>query len=376
MDMNYVDTISTFVITNKWSIIFILFAIFAAYSLGVQYASTRKAESFAEGFKTSCGTDVGIPLEPEIPVITPKPIVTEKPKMPETPEKNRQRKIVIINGTKSKKEPVKVEAKDSDDDDDNDEEKSNNCPNMHDYVLKDAVRKNFISKRNVDANYIKKEDCLAQIEKDKKALEEIRSALEQKREAHMERERQKLENQKQILIEQREKLRILKEKYEKQENKEVCDKKISNIKKNVSKHQQEDETDDDDASVNDSDAEDAVSQQRHWKKNIHMQQHQHQQRKQPQPQQHQQHHQRNPAPVMNMNDCDANDKVKPKDMYNPYTTSHSHKQFPDMLKQQDMFDKNRTAMDDNYNYLNDAYSTCNLGNCTVNGFPGGLKPRQ
>jgi ABC-type Zn2+ transport system substrate-binding protein/surface adhesin len=63
-----------------------------------------------------------------------------------------------------------------------------------------------------------------------------------------------------------------------------------------------------------------------------------------------------------------------KTMYNPY--ANSHKQLPEMLKQQDIFDKNRTAMDDNYNYLNDAYSACNLGNCKINGFPGGLKPRS
>ena len=357
--MNYVDTISTFVITNKWSIIFILFAIFAAYSLGVQYASTRRAESFAEGFKPTCETNVGIPLEPEVPSITPK---KEKPTTPSTP---MQRKIVIINNKKeTTKAEAKAEAEDTDEDNDNDnddDEKPNNCPNMRDYVLKDAVRKKFISKRNLDTHYIKKETCLAQIDKNKKALEEIREALEQKREAHMERERQKLENQKQILIEQREKLRILKEKYEKHENNEICDKKISNIKKNVSKHQQQQP---DDASVDESDTEDTVPQK--------------QKQQQPQRKQQQQQQQRNP---MQINDCDDDDdssnisnNIKPKNVYNPYT--NSRKQTPDMLKQQDMFDKNRTAMDDNYNYLNDAYSTCNLGNCTVNGFPSGLKPRS
>ncbi len=359
--MNYVDTISTFVITNKWSIIFILFAIFAAYSLGVQYASTRRAESFAEGFKPTCETNVGIPLEPEVPSITP---TKEKPKTPAAPAAPMQRKIVIIKNKKETTE-AKAEAEDTDEDNDNDDddEKPNNCPNMRDYVLKDAVRKKFISKRNLDTHYIKKETCLAQIDKNKKALEEIRETLEQKREAHMERERQKLENQKQILIEQREKLRILKEKYEKHENNEICDKKISNIKKNVSKHQQPDDASVD-ASADESDAEDTVPQKQKPQQNP-----QQPQRKQQYPQQQ---HQRNP---MQINDCDDDDdssNIKPKNVYNPYT--NSRKQTPDMLKQQDMFDKNRTAMDDNYNYLNDAYSTCNLGNCTVNGFPSGLTP--
>jgi hypothetical protein len=234
MDMDYAHTISTFIITNKWSIIFILFAIFAAYSLGVQYASTRKAESFAEGFKTSCGTDTVIPLEPEVPSITPKPITVEKPEIPKIPETNKKRKIVIIKGAEDNNTRNNAEDDDDDEDENENDNNTNNCPNMKDYVSKNAVRKRFISKRVVNANYVKKDDCLAEIEKNKMALKEIRDSLEKKREAHMERERQDLERQKQILIEQREKLRILKNKYEKQQNDEMCDKKISNIKKNVS----------------------------------------------------------------------------------------------------------------------------------------------
>ncbi len=352
--MDYAHTISTFIITNKWSIIFILFAIFAAYSLGVQYASTRKAESFAEGFKTSCGTDVGIPVEPEVPSITPKPITVEKPKLPELPKIDKQRKIVIIKGAENHNNRSEEEDEDEDEDDDTNNT-SNNCPNMKDYVSKNAVRKRFVSKRVVNENYVKKEDCLAEIEKNKKALKEIRDSLEKKREAHMERERQDLERQKQILIEQREKLRIIKEKYEKQQNDEVCDKKISNIKKKIPKPRQEDEDEscDDDASV-DNDTELSY--------------------KQPRQQPRQQYRKQNPVPLMKTANCDDDDEINRKPAYNPY--ANSHKQLPEMLKQQDMFDKNRTAMDDNYNYLNDAYSTCNLGNCTINGLPGGLKPRS
>ena len=349
--MDYAHTISTFIITNKWSIIFILFAIFAAYSLGVQYASTRKAESFSEGFKTSCGTDARIPLEPEVPSITPKPITVEKPEIPKIPVSNKQRKVVIIKGINDYNTSNNTEDEDEEDEDDDTNNTSNNCPNMKDYVSKNAVRKRFVSKRVVNENYVKKEDCLAEIEKNKKALKEIRDSLEKKREAHMERERQDLERQKQILIEQREKLRIIKEKYEKQQNDEVCDKKISNIKKNVPKPRQEDEDEscDDDASVY-NDTELSCKKPR------------------------QQYRKQNPVILMKTTDCDDDNEVSRKNMYSPY--ANSHKQLPEMLKQQDMFDKNRTAMDDNYNYLNDAYSACNLGNCKINGLPGGLKPRS
>jgi len=352
MDMDYAHTISTFIITNKWSIIFIIFAIFAAYSLGVQYASTRKAESQAEGFKPSCGVDKEIPLEPEVPIIHPPP---PKPKTPETPETckknppiqpNKQRNIVVIKGNQS----GYTEDDDQESDDDTNDNQ-NNCPNMKDYVSKNAVRKNFISKRVLDANYVKKEDCLAEIEKNKKALKEIRDSLEKKREAHMERERQDLEKQKQILIEQREKLRVLKNKYEKEQNTEICNKKISTIKNSL-KHRRDDDSDD-----NDNDNDDTTQ----YQKPIHSRA------------------KYNNA-VTETHDCDTDDdeankyNTPKKTHNNPYTKSQ--KQVPAMLKQQDMFDKNRTAMDDNYNYLNDAYSNCNLGNCTINGFPGGLKPRS
>ena len=345
--MDYVHIISTFVMTNKWSIIFILFAIFAAYSLGVQYASTRKAETEAEGFKPSCGIDKKIPLEPEVPIVSPPTPKTKLVEKQETCNKptNKQRNIVVIKSKQRVNDPIY----DSDDDDDDEQEsddcneKKDNCPNMKDYVLKNTVRKNFIPKRVIDTNYVKKEECLAEIEKNKKALKEIRDSLEKKREAHMERERQDLEKQKQVLIDQREKLRILRNKYEKQQNNEVCDKKISNIQKGV-KHQRDESSDDDT---------DEDTKNSHNKK-------------------------KRADPVIESHDCDTDDEETkynlPKKMHNPYTKSQ--KKLPDMLKQQDMFDKNRTAMDDNYNYLNDAFSTCNLGNCTINGLPGGLKPRS
>lgn len=343
--MDYVNTISTFVVTNKWSIIFILFAIFAAYSLGVQYASTRKAESEAEGFKPSCGSDKKIPLEPEVPVVSPTPKTTLAVK-PETCTKpmNKQRNIVVI---KSKQRYYSNDDNDQDQDqdqesDDDDTEK-NNCPNMKDYVLKNAVRKNFISKRVLDTNYVKKEDCLAEIEKNKKALKEIRDSLEKKREAHMERERQDLERQKQVLIEQREKLRILKNKYEKQQHNEVCDKKKTKSQR-------------DDESTDDGTDEDVINRTNKKKRAV---------------------YQKHIDPVIASHDCDTDDEENkynlPKKMNNPYAKSQK---IPDMLKQQDMFDKNRTAMEDNYNYINDAYSTCNMGNCTINGLPTGLKPRS
>jgi hypothetical protein len=366
MDMDYVHTISTFVITNKWSIIFILFAIFAAYSLGVQYASTRKAESEAEGFKPSCGIDKKIPLEPEVPVVSKPPSKTkpeDKTDKPEKPDKtetctkpiNRQRNIVVI---KSKQRYDSGDDDDdnnqeSDDDDNDDNTEKNNCPNMKDYVLKNAVRKNFISKRVVDSNYVKKEECLAEIEKNKKALKEIRDSLEKKREAHMEREREDLERQKQVLIDQREKLRILRNKYEKQQNNEVCDKKISNLKKKETVKQRNDESSEDGTDED-------VSNRNNKKKRAIYQKH------------------INPPAVIESHDCDTDDEenkynLPKKTVSNPY--EKLQKKIPDMLKQQDMFDKNRTAMEDNYNYINDAYSTCNMGNCAINGLPSGLKPR-
>ena len=82
--------------------------------------------------------------------------------------------------------------------------------------------------------------------------------------------------------------------------------------------------------------------------------------------------------VIESHDCDTDDEenkynLPKKTLSNPY--EKLQKKIPDMLKKQDMFDKNRTAMEDNYNYINDAYSTCNMGNCTINGLPSGLKPR-
>lgn len=340
--MDYVHTISTFVITNKWSIIFILFAIFAAYSLGVQYASTRKAESEAEGFKPSCGSDNKIPLEPEVPIVSPTP----KKKTVETPETctkpmNTQRNIVVI-----KRKQHNDSADENDQESDDDDAEKNNCPNMKDYVLKNAVRKNFISKRVVTTDYVKKEECLAEIEKNKKALKEIRDSLERKREAHMERERQDLERQKQILIEQREKLRILKNKYEKQQNNGMDDKKISKLKKKETMKQSTDESSDDET---DADVINRVNKKKYK------------------------------DPVLESHDCDTDDEenkynLPTKKLSNPYDKLKT--KIPDMLKQQDMFDKNRTAMEDNYNYINDAYSTCNMGNCSINGLPGGLKPKS
>jgi ABC-type Zn2+ transport system substrate-binding protein/surface adhesin len=167
----------------------------------------------------------------------------------------------------------------------------------------------------------------------------------------MERERQDLERQKQVLIEQREKLRILKNKYEKQQNNETCDKKISNLKKKETSKQH------DESSSSDDTDEDVSNRNNKKKRAI---------------------YQKYKDPLIESHDCSADEENKynrPKKPYNnPY--EKLKKKIPDMLKQQDMFDKNRTAMEDNYNYLNDAYSTCNMGNCTINGLPRGLKPRS
>jgi hypothetical protein len=156
--MNYLNELLTYgktLLDNKWTVLFIVFGILVAYSMGKTFANGNKIEDF----ESRC--------EKEKNLYDNKPKIKENYENDESssddeddedePEPEQvEKKIKIITGAINPSTP----------------NLEKNCPDLNGYLSKEYVKKNYISKEKLNKNYMRKSNCVTLSHKDE-PIEEI-----------------------------------------------------------------------------------------------------------------------------------------------------------------------------------------------------------
>ena len=126
--MEYLNTIIKLLKENKWSSIFILFAILVAYSIGKQYAKNQTQEDFMDDLDA---------------------YADKKPPVKELPKKEKKKKIIASASCPEmpdlNKYMLKTESPDL-----KDYVHKSLVPDLKNYLSKPFIRKNFVSKTKLN----------------------------------------------------------------------------------------------------------------------------------------------------------------------------------------------------------------------------------
>ena len=168
--MEYLKELLTYgktLLDNKWTILFIVFGILVAYSMGKSFANGNKIEDF----ETRCEKEKNL-------YDNNKPKIEEKDDDSEDDDADDEDKPVQ-EPVEKKVKSIAVASNPS---------TSNleiNCPDLSNYthkslipdlsgyLSKEYVRKNYISKEKLNENYMRKNDCVALSHKDEPIRDSI-----------------------------------------------------------------------------------------------------------------------------------------------------------------------------------------------------------
>jgi hypothetical protein len=148
--MEYLNTIIKLFKENKWSSIFILFAIMVAYSIGKQYAKNQTQEDFMDDLDAYADKK---PVLKELPPKPKKKKIIASASCPEMPDLNKYILKTAIPNL-------------------NDYVHKSLVPDLQNYLSKPYVRQNFVSKTKLDEEYMLKTECVSKNNKEEESLEE------------------------------------------------------------------------------------------------------------------------------------------------------------------------------------------------------------
>jgi hypothetical protein len=155
--MEYLNTIIKLLKENKWSSIFILFAILVAYSIGKQYAKNQTQEDFMDDLDA---------------------YADKKPPLKELPKKQKKKKIIASASCPEmpdlNKYILKTELPDL-----KDYVHKSLVPDLQNYLSKPFIRKNFVSKTKLNEEYMLKTECISNDNKEAELTEEEESIDEE-----------------------------------------------------------------------------------------------------------------------------------------------------------------------------------------------------
>lgn len=149
--MEYLNTIIKLFKENKWSSIFILFAIMVAYSIGKQYATNQTQEDFMDDLDA---------------------YADKKPILKDLPKKPKNKKIIASASCPEMPDLNKYILKTELPNLNNYVHKSL-VPDLQNYLSKPYVRQNFVSKTKLDEEYMLKTECISKNNKEEESVEEV-----------------------------------------------------------------------------------------------------------------------------------------------------------------------------------------------------------
>jgi hypothetical protein len=148
--MEYLNTIIKLFKENKWSSIFILFAIMVAYSIGKQYAKNQTQEDFMDDLEAYADNK---PVLIDLPKKPKKKKIIASASCPEMPDLNKYM--------------LKTELPNL-----NDYVHKSLVPDLENYLSKPYVRQNFVSKIKLNEEYMLKSECISKNSKEEESMEE------------------------------------------------------------------------------------------------------------------------------------------------------------------------------------------------------------
>jgi hypothetical protein len=173
--MDYLKELLTYgktLLDNKWTVLFIVFGILVAYSMGKSFATGNKIEDF----ETRCEKEKNLYDD-------------NKPKLKEKDEDDEDDEDDDSEDDGGEPEPVekkiKTIASANNPSTSNSEMKCPDLsqythksliPDLSGYLSKEYVKKNYISKEKLNKNYVRKSDCLALSHKDE-PIEETEDSI-------------------------------------------------------------------------------------------------------------------------------------------------------------------------------------------------------
>ena len=164
--MDYLKELLTYgktLLDNKWTIIFIVFGILVAYSMGKSLATGNKIEDF----ETRCEKEKNLYDDNKPNIEEKDEDDTDDDDDDDEPEPNNKKVKTIAAAVNPSSSPnLEIKCPDLS----NYTHKSL-IPDLSGYLSKEYVRKNYISKEKLNKNYLRKSDCAALSHKDEPIVE-------------------------------------------------------------------------------------------------------------------------------------------------------------------------------------------------------------